>query len=43
MMDEVFEALRAVLPSTAPAGELIGCRHNYVARDVHFGEPGWVT
>lgn len=43
MMDEVFEALRAVLPSTAPAGDLIDCRHNYVAREVHFGESVWLT
>jgi len=43
MLDNIVAALAGVLPRAQPAGEVIDCHHNYVAREEHFGETLWVT
>jgi tRNA-splicing ligase RtcB len=43
MMDLVLEAMRRHLPSFSVTDEAVNCHHNYVEREVHYGEPVWLT
>jgi tRNA-splicing ligase RtcB len=43
MLAQVLDALRLRLPPFAVLGAAIDCHHNYVAKEVHFGEPLYVT
>jgi tRNA-splicing ligase RtcB len=45
MMDALVEAVRHVagVPPFRTTDEVVNCHHNYVAREVHFGEPVLVT
>jgi len=43
MMDLVLDAMRRHLPSFEVSGAAVNCHHNYVEREVHFGEPVWLT
>jgi tRNA-splicing ligase RtcB len=43
MMDLVLEAMRRHLPSFEATDEAVNCHHNYVEREVHYGEPVWLT
>jgi tRNA-splicing ligase RtcB (3'-phosphate/5'-hydroxy nucleic acid ligase) len=43
MMELVLEALRRHLPSFAVTGSAVNCHHNYVEREVHYGESVWLT
>ena len=43
MMSLICEVLRKKLPKFGITKEAINCHHNYVAREVHFGENVWVT
>jgi len=43
MMDLVLEAMRWHLPSFEVTGAAVNCHHNYVEREVHYGERVWLT
>jgi tRNA-splicing ligase RtcB (3'-phosphate/5'-hydroxy nucleic acid ligase) len=43
MMDLVVEALHRHLPPFDVTDEAVNCHHNYVEREVHYGEPVWLT
>src|SRR4051812_19583850 len=43
MMDLALGALRKHLPSFQVAGSAVNCHHNYVEREVHYGESVWLT
>jgi len=43
MMDLVLDAMRRHLPSFGVTEEAVNCHHNYVEREVHYGEPVWLT
>lgn len=43
MMTLVLAALRRHLPGFSVTSEVVNCHHNYVARELHFGETVWVT
>jgi tRNA-splicing ligase RtcB (3'-phosphate/5'-hydroxy nucleic acid ligase) len=43
MMDLVIEAMRRHLPSFEVTGEAVNCHHNYVERELHYGEHVWLT
>lgn len=43
MMNLICAALRKKLPKFGVTKEAIHCHHNYVARELHFGENVWVT
>ncbi|WP_432720532.1 RtcB family protein [Jeongeupia wiesaeckerbachi] len=43
MMRLVVEAMRPFLPAFTLTDEAINCHHNYVAREVHFGEKLFIT
>lgn len=43
MMGRVLEALRKHLPAFKTDRQAINCHHNYATRELHFGEPVWVT
>jgi tRNA-splicing ligase RtcB (3'-phosphate/5'-hydroxy nucleic acid ligase) len=43
MMDRVLMALRAALPPFQLTKMAVNCHHNYVEREVHFGERVWLT
>jgi len=45
MMDAVVDAVRGLdgVPPFRTTDEVVNCHHNYVAREVHFGEPVLVT
>ena len=43
MMDLVLEAMRRHLPSFEVTGAAVNCHHNYVEREVHYGERVWLT
>ncbi len=43
MMELVLGALRRHLPAFAVTGSAVNCHHNYVEREVHYGEPVWLT
>jgi len=43
MMDIVLEALRRHLPAFEVTTEAVNCHHNYVSREIHYGEDVWVT
>lgn len=45
MMDAIVAAVGGVrgIPPFAPAGEVVSCHHNYVAREKHYGENTIVT
>ena len=43
MLDDVLAALRTLRSDTEIVGEIVNCHHNYVAREMHFGETIWVT
>jgi tRNA-splicing ligase RtcB len=43
MLELVLDALARHLPSFAVTDEAVNCHHNYVAREVHYGEQVWVT
>src|SRR5690606_18392073 len=43
MMALVLEALRRHLPPFEVTGEAVNCHHNYVEREVHYGEKVWLT
>jgi len=43
MMRLLLEAIRPHLPPFESDGEAINCHHNYVAREMHFGERLFVT
>jgi tRNA-splicing ligase RtcB len=43
MMDLVLDAMRRHLPSFSVTGAAVNCHHNYVEREVHYGEPVWLT
>lgn len=43
MMRLVLEAIRPLLPSFQMTKEAINCHHNYVQKELHFGEEVFVT
>jgi tRNA-splicing ligase RtcB (3'-phosphate/5'-hydroxy nucleic acid ligase) len=43
MMDLVLEAMRRHLPSFEVTGAAVNCHHNYVERELHYGERVWLT
>ena len=43
MMELVIDALQRHLPSFEATEEAVNCHHNYVEREVHYGEPVWLT
>jgi tRNA-splicing ligase RtcB len=43
MMGRVLDALRKHLPVFKTDRQAINCHHNYATRELHFGEPVWVT
>ncbi len=45
MMGQVIAALKGtgLLPEFTAEGQVINCHHNYVTREIHFGEDIWVT
>ena len=43
MMELVIDALHRHLPSFEATEEAVNCHHNYVEREVHYGEPVWLT
>lgn len=43
MMRLILEAIRPLLPSFQMTKEAINCHHNYVQKEVHFGEEVFVT
>jgi tRNA-splicing ligase RtcB len=43
MMDLVVEALHRHLPPFEVTDEAVNCHHNYVEREVHYGQPVWLT
>ncbi len=45
MMGQVIAALKAtgLLPEFEAEAQVINCHHNYVTREIHFGEDVWVT
>ena len=43
MMELVIDALHRHLPSFEGTDEAVNCHHNYVEREVHYGEPVWLT
>lgn len=43
MMRLILEAMRPLLPSFQMTKEAINCHHNYVQREIHFGEEVFVT
>jgi tRNA-splicing ligase RtcB len=43
MLELVLAALARHLPSFDVTAEAVNCHHNYVAREVHYGERVWVT
>lgn len=43
MMRLILEAIRPLLPSFQMTKEAINCHHNYVQKELHFGEEVYVT
>jgi tRNA-splicing ligase RtcB len=43
MMDLVLDAMRRHLPSFEVTDAAVNCHHNYVEREVHYGESVWLT
>jgi tRNA-splicing ligase RtcB len=43
MMDLILDAMHRHLPSFDVTEEAVNCHHNYVEREVHYGEPVWLT
>ena len=43
MMERTLAAMRALLPPFKLDKQAVNCHHNYVEREVHFGERIWVT
>ncbi|MGH8699285.1 MAG: RtcB family protein, partial [Burkholderiales bacterium] len=43
MMDLVLEAVHRHLPPFDVTHEAVNCHHNYVERELHYGEDVWVT
>ncbi len=43
MMELVLAALRRHLPAFGVTGEAVNCHHNYVEREMHYGERVWLT
>jgi tRNA-splicing ligase RtcB len=43
MMDLVLEALHRHLPPFDVTEEAVNCHHNYVERELHYGERVWLT
>ncbi|HKU45662.1 MAG TPA: RtcB family protein [Burkholderiales bacterium] len=43
MMDLVLDALHRHLPAFDVTDEAVNCHHNYVEREVHYGEKVWLT
>jgi tRNA-splicing ligase RtcB (3'-phosphate/5'-hydroxy nucleic acid ligase) len=43
MMDLVLEAMRRHLPPFEVTDEAVNCHHNYVERELHYGERVWLT
>jgi tRNA-splicing ligase RtcB len=43
MMDLALGALRRHLPAFQVVGSAVNCHHNYVEREVHYGENVWLT
>ena len=43
MMDLVLDALHRHLPSFEVTEEAVNCHHNYVERELHYGERVWLT
>ncbi len=43
MMDLALGALRRHLPAFQIVGSAVNCHHNYVEREVHYGESVWLT
>lgn len=43
MMRLILEAIRPLLPSFQMTREAINCHHNYVQKELHFGEEVYVT
>lgn len=43
MMRLILEAIRPLLPSFQMTKEAINCHHNYVQKELHFGEEVFVT
>jgi len=43
MMDLALGALRRHLPPFEVTGAAVNCHHNYVEREVHYGESVWLT
>ena len=43
MMDRVLQAVRETLREFSTDKHAVNCHHNYVEREIHFGENVWVT
>jgi tRNA-splicing ligase RtcB (3'-phosphate/5'-hydroxy nucleic acid ligase) len=43
MMELALGALRRHLPAFGVIGRAVNCHHNYVEREVHYGESVWLT
>src|SRR5258708_11098192 len=43
IMELALDALRRHLPAFAVTGAAVNCHHNYVEREVHYGESVWLT
>jgi tRNA-splicing ligase RtcB len=43
MLARILTVLKAAFPDCTHGTPVIDCHHNYVAREVHFGEALWVT
>jgi len=43
MMELALDALRRHLPAFGVIGRAVNCHHNYVEREVHYGESVWLT
>ena len=43
MMDLVLEAMHRHLPAFDVTEEAVNCHHNYVERELHYGERVWLT
>ncbi len=43
MMELVLDAMRRHLPAFEVTGAAVNCHHNYVERELHYGERVWLT
>ncbi len=43
MLDAVLRAVSPLLPAFTTEESAVNCHHNYISREVHYGEHVWVT